>query len=150
MTDITNNQNKLEFTSDLEKLIETVIEKSFEYENVEPRNVSVLICDNDEIKKLNGQFRDIDSPTDVLSFPMYDEDGELDPDELGDIVISLERAAAQAEEFGHSLRREVAFLTAHSMLHLFGYDHIDDSEREEMFEKQEEILAQLGITRGEN
>lgn len=150
MTDITNNQNKLEFTSDLEKLIETVIEKSFEYENVEPRNVSVLICDNDEIKKLNGQFRDIDSPTDVLSFPMYDEDGELDSDELGDIVISLERAAAQAEEFGHSLRREVAFLTAHSMLHLFGYDHIDDSEREEMFEKQEEILAQLGITRGEN
>ncbi len=150
MTDITNNQNRLEFTSDLEKLIETVIEKAFEYENVEPRNVSVLICDNDEIKKLNGQFRDIDSPTDVLSFPMYDEDGELDPDELGDIVISLERAAAQAEEFGHSLRREVAFLTAHSMLHLFGYDHIDDSEREEMFEKQEEILAQLGITRGEN
>lgn len=150
MTDITNNQNKLEFTSDLEKLIETVIEKAFEYENVEPRNVSVLICDNDEIKKLNGQFRGIDSPTDVLSFPMYDEDGELDPDELGDIVISLERAAAQAEEFGHSLRREVAFLTAHSMLHLFGYDHIDDSEREEMFEKQEEILAQLGITRGEN
>lgn len=150
MTDITNNQNRLEFTSDLEKLIETVIEKAFEYENVEPRNVSVLICDNDEIKKLNGQFRDIDLPTDVLSFPMYDEDGELDPDELGDIVISLERAAAQAEEFGHSLRREVAFLTAHSMLHLFGYDHIDDSEREEMFEKQEEILAQLGITRGEN
>lgn len=150
MTDITNNQNRLEFTSDLEKLIETVIGKAFEYENVEPRNVSVLICDNDEIKKLNGQFRDIDSPTDVLSFPMYDEDGELDPDELGDIVISLERAAAQAEEFGHSLRREVAFLTAHSMLHLFGYDHIDDSEREEMFEKQEEILAQLGITRGEN
>lgn len=150
MTDITNNQNRLEFTSDLEKLIETVIEKAFEYENVEPRNVSVLICDNDEIKKLNGQFRDIDSPTDVLSFPMYDEDGELDPDELGDIVISLERAAAQAEEFGHSLRREVAFLTAHSMLHLFGYDHIDDSEREKMFEKQEEILAQLGITRGEN
>ena len=150
MTDITNNQNRLEFTSDLEKLIETVIEKAFEYENVEPRNVSVLICDNDEIKKLNGQFRDIDSPTDVLSFPMYDEDGELDSDELGDIVISLERAAAQAEEFGHSLRREVAFLTAHSMLHLFGYDHIDDSEREEMFEKQEEILAQLGITRGEN
>ena len=150
MTDITNNQNKLEFTSDLEKLIETVIEKAFEYENVEPRNVSVMICDNDEIKKLNGQFRGIDSPTDVLSFPMYDEDGELDPDELGDIVISLERAAAQAEEFGHSLKREVAFLTAHSMLHLFGYDHIDDSERDEMFEKQEEILAQLGITRGEN
>lgn len=150
MTGITNNQNKLEFTSDLEKLIETVIEKAFEYENVEPRSVSVLICDNDEIKKLNGQFRGIDLPTDVLSFPMYDEDGELDPDELGDIVISLERAAAQAEEFGHSLKREVAFLTAHSMLHLFGYDHIDDSERDEMFEKQEEILAQLGITRGEN
>ena len=148
MTDITNNQNRLEFTSDLEKLIETVIEKAFEYENVEPRNVSVLICDNDEIKKLNGQFRDIDSPTDVLSFPMYDEDGELDPDELGDIVISLERAAAQAEEFGHSLRREVAFLTAHSMLHLLGYDHVDDKEGEEiMCEKQERVLTSLGITR---
>lgn len=150
MTDITNSQNKAEFTPELENLIKTVVDKAFEYEGVEPRSVSVMICDNDEIKKLNGQFRGIDSATDVLSFPMYDEDGALDPDELGDIVISLERALAQAEEFGHSLKREVAFLTAHSMLHLFGYDHIDEGEREEMFEKQEEILNQLGITRGEN
>ena len=80
---------------------------------------------------------------------MYDDEGNLDPDELGDIVISLERAKLQAEEYGHSIERELAFLTAHSMLHLFGYDHIEEDEQKEMFAKQEEILKKLGLTRGE-
>lgn len=145
MTDIQNNQDKVLFDDSLCETVNSVIEKTFEYENIKPLNVSVLITDNDEIRKLNSQFRKKDAPTDVLSFPMFNEDGSLDDTELGDIVISLERAKSQAEEFNHSLRREVAFLTAHSMLHLLGYDH--ENGETEMFEKQEEILSLLGITR---
>ncbi len=145
MNDIQNSQNKVDFTTQLEDTINIVIEKVFEYEDVEPRNVSVLITDNDEIQGLNLEYRQKDAPTDVLSFPLFDEDGTLDEEELGDIVISLERAKAQAEEYNHSLKREVAFLTAHSMLHLLGYDH--ENGEQEMYIKQEEILNQLGITR---
>ncbi|MEE1042534.1 MAG: rRNA maturation RNase YbeY [Clostridia bacterium] len=145
MTDIQNNQSKVDFSTELEETINIVIEKTFEYENVEPRNVSVLITDNEEIHELNLEYRQKDSPTDVLSFPLFDEDGNLDEDELGDIVISLERAKAQSEEYNHSLKREVAFLTAHSMLHLLGYDH--ENGEQEMYIKQDDILNQLGITR---
>jgi len=145
VTDIQNEQSKIEFAPQLDRLIKAVIEKAFEYEGLEPRAVSVLITDDEYIRELNRQYRDKDAPTDVLSFPLYDEDGELDEEELGDIVISLERAALQAEEYGHTLEREVAFLTAHSMLHLIGYDH-EDSE-DEMFSKQEEILKELNIRR---
>ena len=145
MTDIQNNQDKVEFTAELEDAINAVIDKAFEYEDVEPRSVSVLITDNEEIHSLNAEYRQKDAPTDVLSFPLFDEFGNLDYYELGDIVISLERAKAQAEEYNHSLKREVAFLTAHSMLHLLGYDH--ENAEQEMYVKQEEILNLLGITR---
>ena len=145
MTDIQNSQNKVEFTPELEETINIVIEKTFEYEGVDPRNVSVLITDNEEIHALNREYRQKNAPTDVLSFPLFDEDGTLDEEELGDIVISLERAKSQAEEYNHSLKREVAFLTAHSMLHLLGYDH--ENGEQEMYVKQDEILNQLGITR---
>ncbi len=145
MNDIQNNQNKVEFTKELEDTINIVIDKVFEYEDVEPRNVSILITDNEEIQGLNLEYREKDAPTDVLSFPLFDENGYLDEYELGDIVISLERAVAQAEEYNHSLKREVAFLTAHSMLHLLGYDH--ENGEQEMYVKQEEILNELGITR---
>ena len=145
MNDIQNSQSKVDFTEELENTINIVIEKVFEYEDVEPRNVSVLITDNDEIQGLNLEYRGKDAPTDVLSFPLFDEEGILDDEELGDIVISLERAAAQAEEYNHSLKREVAFLTAHSMLHLLGYDH--ENGEQEMYVKQDEILNELGITR---
>ncbi len=145
MNDIQNSQNKVEFTSELENTVNTVIAKVFEYEDVEPRNVSVLITDDEEIQGLNLEYREKDTPTDVLSFPLFDENGYLDEYELGDIVISLERAVAQAEEYNHSLKREVAFLTAHSMLHLLGYDH--ENGEQEMYVKQDEILNQLGITR---
>lgn len=145
MTDIQNEQTKIEFTPELDKLIKNVIDKAFVCEGVEARAVSVLITDDEYIRELNRQYREKDSSTDVLSFPLYDEEGELDADELGDIVISLERAAAQAEEYGHSIEREVAFLTAHSMLHLMGYDH--EEGEDEMFSKQEEILKQLDIRR---
>lgn len=145
MNDIQNSQNKVEFTTELEKTINVVINKVFEYECVEPRNVSVLITDNEEIHGLNLEYRQKDAPTDVLSFPLFDEDGNLDEEELGDIVISLERAKTQAEEYNHSLKREIAFLTAHSMLHLLGYDH--ENGEQEMYVKQDEILNLLGITR---
>ena len=108
---------------------------------------------------MNNMYRGIDRPTDVLSFPMlefdsagdirenefeYDENGKI---MLGDIVISLEKAVTQAKEYGHSAERELAFLCAHSMLHLLGYDHENDSDEDEMFTRQEAILNNLGITR---
>ena len=119
--------------------------------------ISLMFTDNEGIREINREYRDIDSPTDVLSFPMLEfgddeEDAEFETENglvlLGDIVISVERAREQAEEYGHSFRRELAFLTAHSMLHLLGYDHIDDAEGEkEMTERQSRALNNLGITR---
>lgn len=119
--------------------------------------ISLTFTDNDGIREMNRMYRNIDRPTDVLSFPMLDfeeeeTDAEYETEDgfvlLGDIVISVERAEEQAREFGHSLRRELSFLTAHSMLHLLGYDHVDDSEGERlMTEKQACALNTLGITR---
>lgn len=135
------------------KLIKTVIEASLKYENINnPCEVSVTIVTNDEIHKLNKKFRGIDRPTDVLSFPLIDFQKEKLPPEnqnvyLGDIVISIERAREQAIEYGHSLQREIGFLTAHSMLHLLGYDHMVREEEIVMFKKQEEILNSLGLKR---
>jgi probable rRNA maturation factor len=145
MTDIQNEQDKLPFPAELEEVVRMVVDETFSHEQVVPRLVSVLITDNQTIRELNRTYRGKDAATDVLSFPLYDQDGTLDEEALGDIVISLEQAKRQAEEFGHSLRREVAFLTAHSMLHLLGYDH--ENGEPEMFEKQEAILKSLGITR---
>ncbi len=133
---------------------------SFPYE----AELSVLITDNEGIREINRQMRKIDAPTDVLSFPMADyaapgdfsvwEEEEVDlfnPDTgeamLGDIVISADKVREQAEAFGHSLERELAFLTAHSMFHLFGYDHMTEEERNVMEEKQRELLEELGIRR---
>ena len=146
--DIQNNQKAIIFTEKMDELVRSAINKTFEYENVSPLDVSVVITDDEEIQSLNREFRGKDLPTDVLSFPLDDEDGSLDEEALGDIVISLERAKAQADEFGHSLERELAFLTVHSMLHLLGYDHETGKEDEtEMFSKQEEILSLLGLER---
>lgn len=109
--------------------------------------VSLTICDNAYIKELNYEYRSIDAPTDVLSFPTLDFDvGGYNL--LGDIIISLERASLQAEEYGHSLLRELCFLSVHSALHLLGYDHIDDEDgRLYMENRQEEVLNQFGIGR---
>lgn len=118
--------------------------------------ISFTFTDNESIREINREYRGIDKATDVLSFPMLEFDGETDAEYetedgmvlLGDIVISLERAQEQAEEYGHSMRRELAFLTAHSMLHLLGYDHVDDPEGErQMIEKQNAVLNALNITR---
>lgn len=157
---IENEQDEIEISEEILGTIKTVVEASLEYENCDfDAEVSVTIVDNGQIRDINRENRDIDAPTDVLSFPMlyFDENGdiidsEFDMEEnyilLGDIVISAEKAREQAEEFGHSFRREIAFLTVHSMLHLLGYDHVDDPEGERiMFAKQEAILEKLGITR---
>ena len=115
--------------------------------------LSVTFTDNGKIRILNRDYRGIDRPTDVLSFPMYSfSDGDVpDGDEhvmLGDIVISVEKAREQAAEYGHSLRREIAFLAVHSVLHLLGYDHDTSEEDEkEMFALQEKIMNALGIGR---
>ena len=149
---------------DYEKLASEVAEHILETENC-PYDVCVnlVITDNEEIKRVNTEFRSIGAPTDVLSFPMIPfetpadysvaEDDEscfdLDSGELllGDIMISAERAAAQAEEYGHSVKREFCFLVAHSMLHLLGYDHMTPEEAADMEARQAKALEELGITR---
>lgn len=154
-----------EIFPDCEAVLRSVFEAACDYVQCPYEcTVNMLLTDDSAIHSMNREFRDTDRATDVLSFPMidYTEPGSFDgieeqseqyfdPDSgellLGDIVISVERAIAQAAEYGHSLKREMAFLTAHSMLHLFGYDHMRDDEREEMERMQEEILAKLGITR---
>lgn len=143
------------FPVELEQVIEKIAGDSLRYEGFsENCEISVSIVDNEEIREINRQFRAIDRPTDVLSFPQLTfAEGEI-PDQnengeivLGDIIISLERAKEQAQEYGHSLKREIAFLTAHSMLHLLGYDHMEEEEEKEMFAKQKEILELAGIPR---
>ncbi len=115
--------------------------------------ISLSFMDDEQIRALNREYRDKDCSTDVLSFPMLDdemEEFELDdsiPILLGDIMISVPTAIRQAEEYNHSLKREILFLVCHSILHLLGYDHIDEAERVFMEEKQEYYLKKLGVTR---
>ena len=115
--------------------------------------ISVRFVDNEMIRALNAQYRGIDAETDVLSFPLgengnYDVNPATGAFVLGDIVLSVEKAVAQASEFGHSFEREIAFLTVHSMLHLLGYDHVNGGlEAVRMREKEEQVLTQLGLKR---
>lgn len=158
-----NRQNKKEVTSELEEIIQKAIESTLDFEgiNVETE-VSMILIDNKEIHELNKQFREVDRPTDVLSFPQLegedfnkaiDDDTALDIDEeavmLGDIALSLERAEEQAIDYGHSFEREVAYLTVHSMLHLLGYDHMEEEEKKVMREKEEKVMDIIGLSRGE-
>ena len=151
---ITNEQNAVKVPSGLRILIRRSCNAVLEYENFDgPAEISVTFVDNARIHELNKQYRDKDAPTDVLSFPMA-ENGEYDVDEdtglvpLGDMVISMEHVAAQAKEYGHSNRRELAYLVAHSVLHLLGYDHESSGlEAVRMREKEEAVLMQLGLPR---
>lgn len=149
-----NEQDKLDPPADIEQLIEKCTRAALAEEEInEDAQVSVTLVDNEAIREINREHRDIDRATDVLSFPLGDEDSfDTDPETgailLGDIVISLERAAEQAKEYGHSFYREVAFLITHSLFHLLGYDHVDSEEDEKlMFGKQDKVLEVLGITR---
>lgn len=154
---IDNRQTKVD-ASGLEALIVRAIKATLEEEEVvDEVEVSVSFVDNEEIRKLNKYYRGVDSSTDVLSFPLveFEEIGEEKEDEkeigeiypIGDIVISLEKAKEQAEEYGHSFEREVAYLTVHSMLHLLGYDHETEEERKLMREKEEKVMERLGLRR---
>lgn len=149
-----NNSQDGALSYGLKMLIRRAICATLEYELYgNDCEISVTLTDNEGIHALNKQFRGIDAPTDVLSFPMveYEDTDEppIDEDQnmLGDIVISLERAEEQADEFGHSFEREVAFLTVHSMLHLLGYDHVNsEDEEKEMRRRQSEIMEALGLS----
>lgn len=148
-----------------ESIIEDVVTASLTYEKCPyEAEVNVILTDNEAIRQMNREFRGIDSPTDVLSFPMGDFESPSDferleerPEEyfnpetgellLGDIVISVEKVEEQAGSYGHTNARELAFLVAHSMLHLCGYDHLEEEERVRMERRQEEILKSGGYTR---
>lgn len=154
---------KLDF--DYTELIERVVLKCLEIEECPyEAEISILLTDDKEIQEINHNFRGINNPTDVLSFPAIEyeragdfsflddlHEGYFNPETgeliLGDIVISVDTAYRQAEEYGHSLIREIAFLTAHSMFHLMGYDHMSDEERVIMEEKQKQVLDRLEIFR---
>jgi probable rRNA maturation factor len=115
--------------------------------------ISVTFVDLDEIHELNKQYRGVDKPTDVLSFPQFDDLEEEIPEVceicLGDVVICEQKAREQAEEFGHSFERELVYLFTHSVLHLLGYDHMEDDEKKAMREREEEIMKQIGLMRQE-
>ena len=151
---ITDDQAKVKVPTGLRLLIRRSCTAVLVSENFEgSAEISVTFVDDERIHELNKQFRNVDSSTDVLSFPLgedgvYDVNPETGAKLLGDIVISLEHAVAQANAYEHTLQREVAFLTVHSMLHLLGYDHVNGGlERVRMREKEEEVLTKLGLHR---
>ena len=160
------NETDTDFGFDVSGLVSLVASKVLENENCPFENitVNVLITDNEGIRQYNRDFRNIDKETDVLSFPSLEfevpgeyvipegtEADHTDPETgdiiLGDIILSADRIFAQAKEYGHSVKREFAFLVAHSMLHLSGYDHMTEEESKEMESRQEKALKDLGITR---
>ena len=153
MTVYIDNRTTFEWDEKWNEIVKKAVRTSLDYEEFETEcEISISIVTNDEIQKLNKEFRNIDKATDVLSFPQLTfEEGEIaDVNEdneiiLGDIVISIDKAKQQAEEYEHSLKREIAFLTVHSMLHLMGYDHMEQQEEKEMIKKQKEILQQAGF-----
>lgn len=158
-------ETEIRLDLDYEDIITKVVNQSLDSEEC-PYEVelNIILTDNEGIQEINKEHRGIDRPTDVLSFPLVDyetpsdfsrleeeggfyfhpESGEL---LLGDIILSVEKVMEQAKEYGHSPLRELAFLTAHSMMHLFGYDHMEEDERIVMEERQEKVLHELGILR---
>ena len=149
---ISNFPEELEFPTDIEENVRAAAEKVGELYGVENGEASVTLTNNEYIHTLNKQYRGIDRPTDVLSFALNEseepdvEDGP-DVNVLGDLVISVERAKEQAADYGHSVKREIAFLTVHGMLHLLGYDHMEEEDRIEMEAEQRFVMEKLGIPR---
>lgn len=143
---VDNRQSKVEITEEIMEVLERVIEEVLIFqEKPLDSEVSISFVDNEEIRELNRQYRGIDRETDVLSFPIDDDfifDGPL---LLGDVIISAEKALEQSKDFGHSLNREIAYLTAHSMFHLLGYDHINEDDKLVMRSKEKEIMKRLKI-----
>ena len=139
--------NEYEFPFPLLKLVKKIARSVNKEEKIKGKHyLSIIIVDNEKIHEINKKYRQIDRPTDVISFALGDGE-EVLPSELGDIFVSFDKAKEQALEYGHSLYREVAFLITHGMFHLLGYDHQTEDDEKIMFKKQEEILERLGITR---
>ncbi|MGL5820651.1 MAG: rRNA maturation RNase YbeY [Sarcina sp.] len=163
-----NRQEKYEVTKEFEELLKETIELALSEEKVDlPCEISLVFVDNNSIKEINAETRNIDKATDVLSFPMLDyAEGKVykdiyldkkfdstyfDGDDLvlGDIVLSLERADEQRVDFNHSFNRECCYLVVHSVLHLLGYDHMEEDDKKEMRNREEEILLKLNMTRND-
>lgn len=149
---IDNKQKAVKIPTGLRMLVRRCCNAVLRLEKFgDPAEISVVFVDNEQIRQYNAQYRGKDAPTDVLSFPMgekgvYDINHSTGAKILGDIVISMEKAVEQADRYGHSLEREVGYLTAHSMLHLLGYNHEKGGlERVRMREKEEEVMTQLGL-----
>lgn len=150
MVDFCNQQTALPFDEEYEALIRKTVDTTLALFDVKNPVVTIAIVDDARIHELNRYYRGIDRPTDVLSFAAREGTPLLQArkrEYLGDIAISLPTAMRQAEEYGHGLRREIAFLTAHGMLHLLGYDHMEPEEEKEMFALQEEIMDLMGLSR---
>ena len=143
----------------IENLIEKVIQKCFEVECISPTSlyICITLTNPENIRSLNKQYRNIDNTTDVLSFPMF-EKNELQEllkkgsnvsvqDILGDVIISIPKVKEQAQEYGHSFERELAYMLVHGFYHLMGYDHIEEKDKIQMREKEENVLSKLNITR---
>jgi probable rRNA maturation factor len=157
---IENMQNKIEITRRLQDLIKKTAVESLRYEKFEtPSEINIILADNEIIRHINKEQRNIDNSTDVLSFPMVNiiegkiisAEGDFDLDEnlmlLGDIVLSVEKAREQADNYGHTFEREVAFLISHGVFHLLGYDHMDEASEKVMMSRQESVLTSMGLTR---
>ncbi|MBW4827340.1 MAG: rRNA maturation RNase YbeY [Clostridiaceae bacterium] len=143
---IDNRQDEITIDDELIELTKKVMKECLVLEGKSlDTEISVSFVNNKEIQELNKEYRNVDSSTDVLSFPMTDDFSLDHIPILGDIVISLEKALYQAEEYGHSFNREVAYLTVHSMFHLLGYDHIKEDEKQVMRRKEKQIMKLLGI-----
>ncbi|ABX42970.1 rRNA maturation RNase YbeY [Lachnoclostridium phytofermentans] len=165
MTIHIEKETEVNFDFNEEVLIKEVIEAALDYEECPyETEINVVLTNNEEIKEINKEYREIDAPTDVLSFPMveFNEPSDFEhveeeqedcfhPDSgelmLGDIIVSVDKVFSQAKEFGHSEKRELGFLIAHSMLHLCGYDHMEEEEREVMEERQRAILDRIHLSR---
>ncbi len=165
MNSCVENETQTEFDFDIKQVFDLVAEEVLDSENCPfEAQVNLLVTDNEGIREYNRQYRNMDSSTDVLSFPMLPFELEadfglvegheadyFDPETgellLGDIIISADKVTEQAEKYGHSAKREFAFLAAHSLLHLCGYDHMETEEAKVMERKQEEVLGRLSITR---
>ena len=151
---ISNRQREIKIPTGIRMLMRRCCEATLLTEGfTEQGEISISFVSNEEIRKINAEFRNVDAVTDVISFPLgengvYDRNPESGALLLGDMVISLQKAEQQAELYGHTLQREVAYLTVHSVLHLLGYDHVDSEEEElEMREHQRVIMKKLGLER---
>lgn len=149
--------NKIEENKEYENIINNVVNKCFENENLSKLKlyISITLTVPEEIQKINKQYRNIDRATDVLSFPMFEQEeisnfkknGYEIEEALGDIVISIPKVYEQAEEYGHSFERELSYMVVHGFYHLMGYDHMEEEEKAVMRVKEDEVLNALGISR---